>query len=71
MNITLYSSPTCPKCKVLKMKLQEVGVEFVEEHDISYLDGLGVRTLPQLKIEGQELMDFGAAIKYCKTLKGE
>ena len=71
MKVTLYSSPTCPKCKVLKMKLQEVGVEFVEEHDISYLDGLGIRTLPQLKIEGQELMDFGAAVKYCKSLKGE
>jgi hypothetical protein len=53
------------------MKLQEAGVEFTEEHDLTYLDGLGVRTLPQLKVEGQELMDFGAAIKYCKTLKGE
>lgn len=70
MTITLYSSPTCPKCKVLKMKLDMAGIEYAESHDLTYLEENGIRTLPYLRLEDNTLLDFGEAVKFVKNQEG-
>ena len=48
--ITIYTMPTCPKCKVMKMKLDSAGIKFEECQDISEMQKLGIRSAPALLI---------------------
>ncbi len=70
MTKTLYSSATCPKCKVLKMKMDQAGIEYTESHDLEYLEERGIRNLPYLRLEDDTLLDFGEAVKFCKNQEG-
>ena len=65
----LYSSSTCPKCKVLKMKLDKAGVEYTVNENMEDMEMLGLRSIPYLQVEGK-LLDFGEAVAYVKTLGG-
>ncbi len=67
----LYSSSTCPKCKVLKMKLEKAGVKYTVNENIEEMQVLGIKTLPYLQTDNGTLLDFGAAVKYVNGLNGE
>lgn len=56
VNIVLYSND-CPKCKVIKNKLEKKGIEFIENNNIEELVVLGFKSLPVLKVE-ENLMSF-------------
>lgn len=56
-------SNSCPKCLILKGKLKEKGVEFLEEDDRDLLIENGLRSYPALVVD-EEVMDFGSAIKW-------
>lgn len=61
-DIILYSTG-CPKCNVLKKKLDEKGVQYklnTSEEDILKL---GVLSVPLLSINGR-LLDFGKSIAW-------
>lgn len=58
----------CPRCTVLKAKLNQKGLNFEIVEDIQEMLQLGIKTAPMLKV-GDELLDFSAAIKYLKTLE--
>lgn len=68
--ITVYSSSTCPKCKVLKMKLDKTKVVYQVNEDMEQMKELGIKSLPMMQI-GDELLDFGAAIAFIKNLEAE
>lgn len=62
MTITFYSTH-CPKCKILKQKLDQKGIMYEECNDVEVMRELGFLSVPMLKIDG-EVMDFNAAIKW-------
>ena len=47
--IILYSNG-CPKCKVLKAKLEAKNITFTENNNIKELISMNIKTLPMLKI---------------------
>ncbi len=62
MKVIVYSSPTCPQCRILKNKLQGLGVAF-EEKDVNtdfealaFVTSLAPASLPVVKID--EDVDF-------------
>lgn len=60
--ITLYSNG-CPRCEVLKKKLTEKGVPFVENNSVDEMIAMGITNVPVLSNNG-ELMDFLAAVDW-------
>lgn len=52
MNMTLYSKPGCPQCKVLKMKMDKAGVTYNHIEDEDAIIALGVKAAPALVVEG-------------------
>lgn len=63
--IILYSND-CPKCKVLKKKLDEKGIEYIESHSIDEMIALGMTSAPALLVEG-ELLPFSKAVMWVKN----
>ena len=48
--VILYSTG-CPKCNVLKQKLDMAGIDYEVETDMSTLIDLGIDTVPILKVD--------------------
>ncbi len=55
MSIVFYSTH-CPKCNVLKTKLDEKGIEYKENNDVDEMIAKGWRSAPVLEIDGKGLM---------------
>lgn len=49
-DITLFTLPTCPKCKVIKMKLASAGVDYEECQDVAKMQNLGIEATPALLV---------------------
>ena len=64
--IILYKTPTCPKCKVLKRKLEDKGIEFAENEDIDEMLSMGIMNAPTLSVNGK-LLDFMSALDWVKN----
>ena len=64
--IILYKTPTCPRCKVLKKKLEDKGIEFTENEDIDEMLSMGIMNAPTLSVNG-ELLDFMSALDWVKN----
>lgn len=62
--ITFYTTH-CPKCAVLKSKLDKAGIEYEENSNVDEMIALGLKGAPALGVEG-EILDFGAAVKWVK-----
>lgn len=62
MNITLFTN-NCPKCEVLKQKLEDKGLNFEICIDKKEMMKLGMMSMPQLKID-DEIMIFSQAIQW-------
>ena len=61
--ITIFTTATCPKCKILKKKMDEKGMVYEECADEEQLQQMGILSVPVLSIDGK-LMDFPEAIQY-------
>ena len=59
---TLFSTG-CPKCTILKKKLSQKGIEYVEVNDIQQMLDMGLQSVPWLEVDGQ-MMDFEQANKW-------
>lgn len=59
MMIKMYSTG-CPRCKVLKAKLDKKGIDYEEINDIEEMTRLGMKSAPALSVDG-ELLDFKKA----------
>lgn len=62
MSITLYSTH-CPKCEILKKKLNEKSIDYKEINDTEYMLSKGFTTVPMLEVDDKTL-NFAAAIKW-------
>lgn len=59
MDIILYSTG-CPKCKVLKKKLDVKNIDYAENNDINKMAELGITQVPVLSVDNK-LMSFAEA----------
>ena len=62
MQVTLYSTG-CPKCKVLKMKLDSKNINYDTISDVSIIISKGINTVPVLEVDGN-IMDFKTAVDW-------
>lgn len=52
----------CPKCKILKKKLDEKKVEYEEETDVEKMKSMGIDRVPMLSVDGK-LLSYLEAVK--------
>ena len=50
----------CPKCSILKKKLEQKGIVYQENNSVEEMLGLGITQVPVLKI-GSRLLEFADA----------
>lgn len=67
MEVILYSTPTCPKCRVLEMKLQKLGYQVKRNYDAEEMKKLGISAVPYIKYGDEPLMDFSTALEWIKN----
>lgn len=60
--IKLYTTG-CPRCGVLKKKLDETKIAYTVIDDVDEMLKLGLRSAPALEVDGK-LMGFAEAIRY-------
>ena len=68
MNIIIYTTPTCPKCKILKTKLEQKNLNYTENQNEKEMVELGLRSVPYLNIDGK-LLNFGQANEWINNLE--
>jgi hypothetical protein len=61
-NIIFYTTH-CPKCNILKLKLNQKNISYMECDDMDTMLQLGIKSAPALKVNN-EILDFGAAVKW-------
>ena len=61
-NIILYTTH-CPKCNVLKAKLDAKNISYTEIDDTTQMLSLGVTVVPVLSVDGS-FMEFKAAVDW-------
>ena len=66
MDIILYSTG-CPKCKVLKSKLDAKGIDYIVVDDVNEMVKLGIQTVPYIMIN-DSLMNFRESIEWVNSL---
>lgn len=66
-DIILYSTG-CPKCKILKKKLDDKNIHYTECNDVDYMLSLGFKDVPVLEID-KKYYNFGEAIKWLTMQK--
>lgn len=64
MQIIIYTTNTCPKCQILKKKLKEKNISFLEETDVNKMLELDILAVPQMKVDNSKLMNFEQAIQW-------
>lgn len=62
--ITMYSSG-CPRCKTLKKKLDDAGIQYETFTDVQKMIDMGFTDVPVLEVDGQR-MQFADAIKWVR-----
>lgn len=65
----LYSTG-CPKCKILKMKLDTAQIPYTENYNIDEMQMLGMTEAPALMVNG-ELLGFGDACRWAAKYVSE
>lgn len=62
MQVTLYSTG-CPKCKVLKAKLDCKNISYNVVSDVSVIANKEIQTVPVLDVDGK-MFDFKEAVQW-------
>jgi len=66
MNVVLYSTG-CPKCKVLKAKLDSKEIKYEIVNDVDEMLRLGMTTVPCLGVN-DKVLDFKESVDYINSL---
>lgn len=61
--VTIYTTNTCPKCKILKEKMDAKGIKYEEIQDLDILINKGNGFVPVLEVDGHT-MEFSEANKW-------
>lgn len=68
MNITLYKTPTCPRCKVLCAKLDKKNIQYEVCTDTDVMISMGIKSVPVLVVDGIRY-DFTEANKWINEVE--
>ena len=69
MTIKLYSNG-CPKCKILKQRLDKKNIKYEESNDTNFLEQNKILSFPALVV-GDKILRFYNAINWLKNQKME
>ncbi len=69
MSIILYSTG-CPRCNVLKKKLDAKGIQYTVEDNIDKILDKGFSNVPWLVVDGAAPMDFTRANQWVNEQEG-
>lgn len=61
----LFTTDTCPKCKVIKTMLDKAGMEYTLCQDIEEMEKLGIQSVPVLEVN-DKLLPFAEILKYIR-----
>ena len=67
MNVVLYSTG-CPRCKILKSKLDKKGITYSVVDDVDKMLSMGMVVVPVLEVDGVR-MNFKEAINWVNNDK--
>ena len=59
----------CPRCSVLKKKLDAAAIEYEEITDIEVIKSYGIDSVPVLVIDN-EILEFSAAVQWVNNYNG-
>jgi NAD(P)H-nitrite reductase large subunit len=59
-----FYSTYCPRCRVLKEKLDSKNIKYELHTDTQEMVRLGLVNAPALQLEDGRLLDFGQAVKW-------
>ena len=62
MNVILYSTG-CPKCNILKKKLEDAQIDYKVIEDVDVMVSKGLKEVPWLEVDGN-LMNFVDSSKW-------
>lgn len=65
--MTLYTMDNCPKCKMLKQKLEDKHIEIEIINDYDVLCEKGIESVPVLEVNGEK-MNYARANTYINNL---
>ena len=63
MKVTFYTTD-CPKCGVLKSKLDQHKIPYEENHNVKEMLSLGLQSAPALKVDDGPVMTFFEAVRW-------
>lgn len=58
----------CPRCKVLKMKLDQANIQYQTVNDVNVMQEKGFKEAPKLEVDGV-VMDFKEAVEWIRSSK--
>lgn len=61
--IVIYTQDGCPKCNILKKKMNNKNIEYTECNDVDILISKGIEFTPMLEVENK-MMDYTNAVKW-------
>jgi glutaredoxin len=67
--VKIYTTDTCPRCKVLKIKMDEKGIPYESITDVKEIQKLGIMSVPYMQVDDGELMDFATANTWINNQK--
>lgn len=68
MAVIVYSSG-CPKCKILKSKMDDKNIDFKLIEDVEVMKSKGFEHAPMLEVN-EKIYDFNQAIKFVNKFDG-
>lgn len=55
MDVTIYTTATCPRCKILKAKMDDRGIKYKEVNDELILEAETIDVVPVLEVNGKRM----------------
>lgn len=68
MKVKIYTTDTCPKCNVLKLKMDGKGIDYEEVTSVKEIRKLGVASVPWIVVDDEPKMDFSTANKWIDSI---
>lgn len=66
----LYTTTTCPRCNVVKVKMNQANLSYEVSTDIEQMEKLKIKQVPMLQLDDGTLLDFSGIIAYLKEVQG-
>ena len=70
MKVILYKGATCPKCKVIAIKLDKKGSPYEVNTDTEYMIQIGLTTIPTLEVDGVRYSDVKECNDWINSWEG-